>query len=407
MEKYLTIMLNNGIRVVHQPTNSLVAHCGFIINTGTRDESIGQSGLAHMVEHMMFKGTKKRKAYHVLSRIEDIGGELDAYTTKEETCVYASFLPEYFERTVELLTDIVFSSSFPENELKKEKEVVIEELNSYMDSPGEWIFDEFESRLFPNHPLGHNILGDINSVKKFNSKDIVNFVKSNYHTDQMVFTSIGNIPLKKLKYILEKYPGSQEPSYRVIKRKKWKGTDIFRHTENRDTYQTHCILGTRAYGYLSDKKFPLMLLTNLLAGPGLNSRLNLVLREKHGLAYNIESNYTSFNETGNFNIYFGTENENVNKGFRLIRKELDNLMNLKLGPRQLEKAKKQLIGQIAISNEIHTNLLLSVGKTYLLFDRIDPIEDVYKRINRINADEILNVANELFHNDNLSTLICQ
>ncbi len=406
MEKYVTILLKNGIRVVHQPSNSHVAHCGFIINTGTRDESNGQAGLAHMVEHMMFKGTKKRKAYHVLSRIEDIGGELDAYTTKEETCIYASFLPEYFERTVELLTDVVFSSTFPERELKKEKEVVIEELNSYMDNPGEWIFDEFESRLFANHSLGHNILGDIKSVKKYSSKDVIDFVRNNYHTDQMVFTSIGDINIKKLKYILEKYLGNQAPSYRIIKRKKWKGNFVFNHIENRQTYQTHCIMGSRAFGYLSDKKFPLLLISNLLGGPGLNSRLNLLLREKHGLAYNIESNYTCFNETGNFNIYFGTENENVKKGFRLIRKELDNLMNKRLGPIQLEKAKKQLIGQIAISNEINSNLLLSVGKSYLLYNKIDPIEDVYKRINKINADEILDVSNELFHPDNMSSVIC-
>jgi predicted Zn-dependent peptidase len=403
---YKNIILNNGIRVVHQPSTSHVAHCGFIINTGTRDERPDQTGMAHLVEHMLFKGTKKRKAYHVLSRIEDIGGEIDAYTTKEETCVYASFLPEYFERAIELLTDIVFHSTYPARELKKEQEVIVEEIHSYLDSPAEWIFDEFESRLYRNHSLGHNILGDAENIKAFSSKDVISFVTDNYHTDQMVFTSVGNIPFNKLQFLLEKHPGIEPSSYRLSKRKLWKGNQVFNETEHRDTYQAHCIIGARANGYLSEKRFPTMLLANMLAGPGLNSRLNLLLREKHGLAYNIESNYTTYNETGNFNIYFGTENENVEKGLQLIRKEFNHLMQNKLGPIQLAKAKRQLIGQTAIGSEIQTNMLLSVGKSILLFDRVDPLTEMYKRIDEITTSEIIEVANELLQENNISTLIC-
>ena len=403
--KYYTHILNNGIRLVHQPSKSHVAHCGFIINTGTRDEDSNEAGVAHLVEHMLFKGTSKRKAYHVLSRIEDVGGEIDAYTTKEETCIYASFLPDYYERSIELLDDIIFNSTFLAKELEKEKEVVCEEINSYLDSPAEWIFDEFEAMMYENHPLGHNILGTTKSVRSFDAKKVASFVQEHYHTDQMVFTSIGNIPFEKLVYLLEKYSGNRMPSYRMNKRKLWKGKSVFNSTQIKNNYQSHCIIGAHAYGYRSDKRFPLILLSNLLAGTGLNSRLNLLLREKYGLAYNIESSYTTFNETGNFNIYFGTDKENIPKAMHLIRKEMDLLMQKPLGPMQLSKAKKQLIGQMAIGAEIQINLLLSVGKSYLLYDHIESLDETYRKIDSISAKDIIEIANDIFDEKGISSLI--
>lgn len=402
---YKTGILNNGIRVIHKKVRTDVSHCGVIINTGSRDEFEKEHGMAHFVEHMLFKGTYKRKAYHVLSRIEDIGGELDAFTTKEETCISASFLSEFYERSIELFNDVIFNSSFPEKEIEKEKDVVLDEINSYKDSPADLIYDEFEDMLFPGHPLGRGILGSEQTIRNFDKNSIERFLKSNYHTNQMLICSIGNIEFDKLISICDKYFATQPALFRENKRIPVKNNGINKIRENKDTHQAHCVIGTQAYPYYDPKKTTLLLLSNLLAGPGMNSRLNMILREKYGISYMVESSYSPFIDTGNFNIYFGTDKENVEKSLSLIYKELEKLKDNSLGPLQLSKTKKQLIGQIAISNEINSQQLLTMGKSFLLYDKVASLKESYKEIESITKSQILEVANELFDRDKFSELI--
>lgn len=402
---YRTGVLNNGIRIVHKKVLSDVAHCGLIINSGTRDEKPNQHGMAHFIEHMLFKGTRKRKPYHILSRLEDIGGEIDAYTTKEETCISASFMFQFYERTIELFNDIIFNSIFPEKEIEKEKDVVIDEINSYKDNPAELIFDEFEELLFQNHPLGMNILGDLNTIKGFNKTEINEFINSNYHTDQMVLCSIGSIDFEKLFRFCEKYLGQNPPRYRLNKRIPFNNFKSVQKSLDKSTYQAHCIIGTYAYPYYDSKKLILFIITNLLGGPGMNSRLNMLLREKHGISYTVEASYSPFIDTGNFNIYFGTDKENIEKSFSLIFKELTKLKNKKLGPVQLNKSKRQLIGQLAISNEMNSQQLLTIGKTFLLYNKVNSLKETFREIENVSAKQIIEVANEIFQFDNFSQLI--
>ncbi|MCK4663830.1 MAG: insulinase family protein [Bacteroidales bacterium] len=403
--EYQFYTLPNGIKLVHKKIPSKVAHFGIIINTGSRDEADNEHGMAHFIEHTIFKGTKKRKTYHIISRLEDVGGDIDAYTTKEETCIYASFLHNYYERTIELISDIVFNSVFPEKELIKEKEVIIDEINSYKDSPADLIFDDFEELVFQNHPIGKNILGTAENLKKFKRNDVLNFIKNNYHTDQMVLCSVGNIKFKELISLLKKHFGDKPALYRKNKRKVFNSYLSAKRTKNKSTYQTHCITGNISYKMKDSKRIKMVLLNNIIGGPGMNSRLNLALREKHGFAYNIESFYTPYIDTGIFGIYFGTDNGNLEKCINVITKELKKVKEQKLGKLQLHKAKKQLIGQIAIASENYSSLMQSIGKSYLLFDKVDTLDEIAKKIELISAEDIQNIANEIFDFNKFSTLI--
>jgi predicted Zn-dependent peptidase len=400
-----THTLSNGIRLIHRPVNANVAHCGIILNTGSRDEQEDEWGIAHFIEHVVFKGTTKRKAYHILSRMEDVGGELNAYTTKEETCIYTTFLDKDYKRALELISDITFNSVFPEKELEKEKEVILDEINSYKDSPSELIFDDFEELLFKKDPIGRNILGTPKHIKAFKRDDILKFIANNYHTDQMVISSVGNIPFKKLVKMVEKYFGEIPENIRTEKRQKPNFYKPRTQTLIKNTYQRHCVLGNVAYDLNDDKRIPLSLLTNILGGPGMNSRLNLSLREKHGLAYNIESNYTPYVDTGVFSIYFGTDKGYLDKCLSLIDKEMNLLCTKKLGVGQLKRAKNQMIGQIAISSENNENLMLNVGKSYLLYNRVDSLEEIYQKVESITAEQLIEVANEILDKDRLTTLM--
>jgi predicted Zn-dependent peptidase len=400
-----THTLSNGIRLIHHSVNANVAHCGIILNTGSRDEKEEEWGIAHYIEHVVFKGTTKRKAYHILSRMEDVGGELNAYTTKEETCIYTTFLDKDYTRAIELISDITFNSIFPEKELEKEKEVILDEINSYKDSPSELIFDDFEELIFKDDPIGRNILGTPKHVKAFKRDDILNFIKNNYHTDQMVISSVGNIKFSRLVKIVEKYFGEIPESIRTTKRNKPNSYEARTQTMIKKTYQRHCVMGNIAYDLDDERRIPLSLLTNILGGPGMNSRLNLTLRERHGLAYNIEANYTPYADTGVFSIYFGTDKGNLDKCLSLINKEMDLLCTKKLGPGQLTRAKNQMIGQIAISSENNENLMLSLGKSFLLYNRIDSLEELYQKVESITAEELLEVANEILNKDLLTTLM--
>ncbi len=397
--------LDNGIRLVHHRIPGLVAHCGLIINTGSRDETIPEHGIAHFIEHMLFKGTIKRKAYHILSRLEDVGGELNAYTTKEETAVHASFLKEDYRRAVELISDITFHSVFPEKEIEKEKDVVIEEINSYLDSPAELIFDDFEELIFANQPIGRNILGTPESVRSFTQKTISGYISKNYKTSQMVFCSVGNITDDK---ILKLFKAHFENIVTDIREERSNKMWLYKPdsvTKKMDTYQNHCIIGNIAYDLKDDRRMGMFLLNNLLGGQGLNSRLNLSLREKNGLAYNVESSYSPYYDTGIFSIYFGTDSQYLNKSISIAMAELRKLRTTRLGTIQLSKAKNQIKGYLARGYENHESLMLSLGKSLLIFNKIDSIEDICRKIDNVTASELLDTANDIFEPSKLSTLI--
>jgi predicted Zn-dependent peptidase len=397
--------LDNGIRLVHHRIPGMVAHCGIIINTGSRDETEKEHGIAHFIEHMLFKGTAKRKAYHILSRLEDVGGELNAYTTKEETAIHASFLKDDYERTIELISDITFNSVFPDKEIEKEKDVVIEEINSYLDNPSELIFDDFEELIFAGQPIGRNILGSPESVKSFSRKTITDFIRNNYNTYEMVFCSVGNISDEKiLKLFKTHFAGIVTCNYVARTNKSWTYTPASL-TKKMDTFQNHCIIGNLAYDLKDEKRMGMFLLNNILGGQGLNSRLNLSLREKNGLAYNVESSYNPYCDTGIFSIYFGTDAQYLNKSISIAMAELNKLRDTKLGTIQLSKAKNQIKGYLARGYENHESLMLSLGKSLLVFNKIDSIEDICKKIDSVTASELLETANDIFEPEKLSTLI--
>jgi predicted Zn-dependent peptidase len=397
--------LDNGIRLVHHRIPGIVAHCGLIINAGSRDESEKEHGIAHFIEHMLFKGTNKRKAYHILSCLEDVGGELNAYTTKEETAVHASFMKEHYERAIGIISDITFNSVYPPKEIEKEKEVVIEEINSYKDNPAELIFDDFEEQIFLDQPIGRNILGTFETVKSFTQKDIFSFISNNYCTSQMVFCSVGNISDEKIIRLFKRY-FSEVPAKIIPPKatKSWiyKPTSVIREM---DTHQNHCIIGNLAYDLKDNRRMGMFLLNNILGGQGLNSRLNLSLREKNGFAYNVESSYNPYCDTGVFSIYFGTDSHNLEKSISIAESELNKLRSVKLGTIQLSKAKNQIKGYLARGYENHESLMLSLGKSLLVFNKIDSIDDVCKKIDNVTSPEILDIANDIFERSKLSTLI--
>ena len=397
--------LSNGIRMAHLPIPGMVAHCGIIINSGSRDEKDNEHGIAHFIEHMLFKGTKKRKAYHILSNLEDVGGELNAYTTKEETAIHASFLKDDYERAIDLITDITFNSVFPEKEIEKEKDVVIEEINSYLDSPSELIFDDFEEFIFSNQSIGRNILGSQESVRSFTRETLNVFIADNYNTSEIVFCSVGNIKEEKIIKLFQKYFGDIDLAKKESRtNKKW----IYKpgsHIKKMDTFQNHCIIGNIAYDLKDEKRMGMFLLNNILGGQGLNSRLNLCLREKNGLAYNVESNYNPYFDTGVFSIYFGTDSQYMDKSISIALAELTRLRNSLLGSVQLSKAKKQIKGYLARGYENHESLMLSLGKSMLVFNRIDTLEETYSRIDKVTSSQLCDIANEVFEPSKLSTLI--
>jgi len=402
---FLTYTLPNGIRLIHKFADSPVGHLGILINTGSRDEAPDEHGLAHFIEHSVFKGTKKRKAFHILSRIEDVGGELNAYTTKEETTLYSTFLAEFYERTAELISDILFNSTYPEKELNREKEVVLEEINSYKDSPSELIFDEFEELVYDGHPIARNILGNPQNLAAFNRDSILRFINNNYHTNEMVISSVGKIDFNALIKLTERYFGQAHARLRKNGRIKFENYVPEVRVTERDTFQSHCMMGNIAYDVMHPKRIAMVLLNNIIGGQAMNSRLNMALRERKGMAYNIESGYTAYTDTGLFNVYFGTDRENLEKAIRLVLKEFKLLREKKLGVLQLRKAQKQLMGQIAISTENREDLMLTIGKSYLLFNKVDTVQTIFRKIEAITPLDLLEVANEVLDENQMSRLV--
>ena len=403
--KLLHHTLPNGIRLVHYRTNGMITHCGLIINTGSRDEKDPEHGIVHLIEHMLFKGTRRRKAYHVLSCLDDLGGELNAYTTKEETAIHASVLNHDIEKAADIISDIVFNSVFPEKEIEREKDVIIEEINSYLDNPAELIFDEFEEIIFEGYPIGRNILGTPASVKSLSQNSLIRFVSEKYDPGKMVFCSVGNIPDKKILHIFNKYFGLVPVVKKTTRKKEKVNYKPVSVTKIKKTYQNHCVIGNIAYNLKDKKRLGMFLLNNILGGQGLNSRLNLSLREKNGLAYNVESGYNAYSDTGVFTIYFGTESRNLEKCIAMAEKELARLRHVTLGTMQTRKAKNQIKGYLARGYENHESLMLSLGKSMLVFNRIDTLEEICKKIDKITSAQLLETANEVFEPSQLSMLI--
>lgn len=394
--------LANGIRIVHRQVPGQVAHLGVIIKSGSRDELEKEWGVAHFIEHMVFKGTKTRKAFHVLARMENVGGDLNAYTTKEETLFYASFLKTYYSRSAELLWDIIFNSVFNPKDMELEREVIIEEIKSYKDNPAELAFDVFEDVLYEGHALGRNILGSVASLKSLKRDDIFNFIHRTYNSDQIVISSVGNISMQRLVKILESTFGQVEASSRSFEREKYHNYKARNHKIKSSIYQTNVVMGNIAYDMNDKKKDAFSLVNNLLGGPGMNTRLNISIREKNGYAYAVESTYQPLSDTGYFSVYFATDKNSVDKTMELSIKEFDKVKTQKLGTLQLSRAKKQFIGQLALQAESNNNDMIAVAKTYLYFDKVDSMIDVYKRIDSISAEEILEVSNEILIPDNFT-----
>jgi len=401
---YKEYQLANGIRLIHTQVPSLVAHMGIIIDTGSRDELDDEHGMAHFIEHMVFKGTQKRKAYHIISRLEDVGGEINAYTTKEETCVYASFMKEDYFRAMELQQDILFHSVFNEKEIEREKEVIIDEINSYFDSPGELIFDDFEEQLYAGQSIGRNILGSPTSLTGFSQDDMLRFVGNNYHSDEMVICSVGNISFPRLKKGIEKYFGHVPYKSRNQQRQGIRPYVPSNITLQKDTYQAHCIIGNLAYDLNDERRIGLHLLNNIVGGPGLNTRLNLSLRERNGYSYHTESHYSPYSDTGVLSVYFSGDKSKLKQSRKVVIREFSKLREKKLGTLQLSRAKRQLMGQIAISAENNETLMLSMAKSYLVYHKFDDLKEIGKKIDRITADEILEIANDVLDIAKLSSL---
>lgn len=397
--------LANGLRIIHYPSLSDVTYCGFAVDAGTRDELDHEQGMAHFVEHLIFKGTRKRKAWHILNRMENVGGDLNAYTNKEETVIYSAFLNEHLGRAFELLVDIVFHSTFPEREIEKETDVIIDEIQSYEDNPSELIFDDFENMIFRGHPLGRNILGNPEHLKTFRSEDAAAFTSRFYHPGNMIFFVWGTLDIDPI-IRLAKRLLADVPAVSVDNRRTPPPLYVpERLVVHKDTHQAHVIIGSRGYDAHDDKRTALYLLNNILGGPGMNSRLNLALRERRGLVYNVESNLTSYTDTGVFCTYFGCDQKDVDTCIGLLMKELKRMRDVKMTSMQLAAAKKQLIGQIGVASDNNENNALSMAKIFLHYDKYEDPEDVCERIEQLTPENLLEVANEMFAEDYLSTLI--
>ena len=440
--KYNTYTLDNGLRIIHLPSDSKVVYCGYQINAGTRNEEPGEEGLAHFCEHVTFKGTERRKAWHILNCLESVGGDLNAYTNKEGTVYYSAILKEHIARAVDLLSDIVFHSVYPQAEIDKEVEVICDEIESYNDSPAELIYDEFENILFKGSPLGHNILGTAEQVRAFKTEDALRFTRKLYRPDNAIFFAYGDIDFKKLVKLIQKALGecpkgrelacsadcksAETPTEERIAEEtpteEMEAGDANHKVQSskfnvqskvagqtivmqKNTHQAHVMIGTQAYDVNDDRRMPLYLLNNMLGGPGMNAKLNLALREHNGLVYTVESTMVSYGDTGTWSIYFGCDEHDVKRCLRLVRKELDKFMQKPLSDAQLKAAKKQIKGQIGVACDNRENFALDFGKSFLHYGWEKNVDRLYEQVDEITAAQIQAVAQELFDKDRLTTLI--
>lgn len=398
-------ILSNGIRIVYLPVVSPVAHLGVTLLAGSRYEQNNEEGLAHFLEHCIFKGTEKRRSFHILSRLDSVGGEINAYTTKEEICVYASFVKTHLNRSAELLADIAINSNFPEKEIEKEKEIVLDEFNSYLDNPSEKIFDDFEKLMFPNHPLGNNILGTPDTVQSFGKQHLKSYVDRFFFSENTVISFVGDLPLESLVKSLEKHFGSMPLGKEILRPEGFTSYQVFRKREKEANYQAHVVLGGMAPSYGDETRRGMTLLINVLGGPALNSRLILSVREKYGYSYSIEASYTPYADLGYWSIYFGTDQKYVDKTLKVVYRELKKLREVALTPKQLRQAKEQLKGHIALSLDNNAGLMQGLGKSLLLFNQIDTIQEMYASIDRLTTEELKHIAETYFRPELISELI--
>ena len=397
--------LDNGLRIIFSHTPSRVVYSGVYINVGSRDEAGADEGMAHFIEHSLFKGTTHRRAYHILNRIDGVGGELNAFTTKEETCVYATSLAEHLPRCLELFADILFHSTFPEAEIEKEREVVIEEINSYSDLPAELIFDQFEELAFEGHPLAHNILGTKRNVRRFTPERLRGHMERNYTSSRMVISVVGDVEFSRLVRMCERYFGAFGNHASAVDRGAKPVFRNFERTVHKRTHQAHILIGCEAPDIYNADKTAFTLINNILGGPAMNSRLNVSVRERYGFCYSVESQYVPFSDTGLFYIYAGVDLDAQERAIGLIRRELERMASVRLTPQQLRQAQRQFIGQMAINNDNGSNEMQSIGKACLNFEHVDTLEEMNADIMNLTPDEVLRVAQSRFAPDSISVLI--
>jgi len=408
MRDYEIYRLKNGIRVIHNRVSTTkIVHCGIMLDIGSRDESTANQGIAHFWEHMAFKGTRKRKAFHILNRLESLGGELNAYTDKEKILFYASVRDDYFERSIELLTDITFDSIFPAAQIEKERHVILEEMSMYHDDPDDSLQDEFDGVVFAGHSLGMNILGTDKTIRSFKRKDFRSFIKSHLDTRRIVFSCVGNISMEQVIHMAEKHLGSVPASASKKKRSKFTGYKPKEVVQKRPVKQARCALGRTAYSFSDDKRSPFYMLTSILGGSGMNSRLNLALREKHGFVYSIGAQYVPFTDTGLFVISFGTEPSQMKKGIELVKQELKRLRDEPLGIKQLASSKEQILGQIAMAEENNISFMIMMAKNLLDQGHVTSLEEIFERVKGTSALTLQELANEMFDERKLSCLIME
>jgi predicted Zn-dependent peptidase len=408
MREHEIYTLKNGIRVIHNHiTTTKIVHCGIMLDIGSRDETSKNQGIAHFWEHMAFKGTRKRKSFHILNRLESLGGELNAFTDKEKILFYASIRDDYFERAVELLTDITFDSVFPKTQIEKERQVILEEMSMYHDDPEDSLQDEFDAVVFGGHSLGMNILGTEKTVSSFKRKDFTDFVKEHLDTRKIVFSCVGNIPMVKVIQLAERYLG-RIPAFRSRKkREKFSGYSPRHITLKRSVKQARCAMGRPSYSFTDEKRSPFYMLTSILGGSGMNSRLNLALREKHGFVYSIAAQFVPFTDTGLFVISFGTEPTQMKRSIELVKSELQKLRDEPLGVKQLSSSKEQILGQIAMAEENNISFMIMMARNLLDQGHVTSLEEIFERVKSTTALQLQELANEMFNEKRLSYLIME
>ncbi len=406
MEEITIFTLNNGIRVVHKQVNSTrILHCGIILDIGSRDEQPHQYGIAHFWEHMAFKGTARRKAYHIINSLDSVGGELNAYTTKEKICFYASVLDSFDEKAVELLTDITFNATFPQKQLDKERQVILEEMAMYRDTPEDSIQDELDELVFKGNPMAHNILGTSDNVKSFTRKDFTDFIGSNLNFDRIVVSFVGNIPLKRAKKLAQKHLGALPRQENTVSRPPLPAYAPAHQQHKKEIFQAHFSMGKPAFPVTHDQRIPLAMLLNLLGGPGMNSRLNLALRERLGYVYTVDAQYHAYSNTGLLSFTFGTEKKNLKRSINVIHRELKRVREVPLGKVQLHALKEQMMGHLAMGAENNAGVMLSLGKSLLDQDRIDTLDEIFAGIKKVTAGQLQDLANAELKPESMSTLM--